>query len=418
MGSCTHCSKLELCHLWLDPIIHHEPKESNDDHELGQVSNECGNDPSKQKTKTKTTTKSKTKKKVKRYLHRIVQLVVVVASAAEIITNWIAYSSYAKIGLSPLEGPKKAIQTLWLIQAIFATILTPVAVFVKVIAPLCKREVPHSISGHVVLFDLLINSGGSLLISYNVFRAGSCWIDLAGNTPARHLFWGEVSKLSFKMLLNLVQIIYGFSQGYVLCCIEPCTPTDETTSHIMLKSVHVIALCGVLAFAAVVMATIIDIRDSGSPVLIVVYRNESWRSASVLERFHEADEQHPKPITATYHNSFTGDCFVYSSAFDEEEKNTVYNYNMNYLNSSGNLSCVLHDDIELKRKPGDLFLSKDWVPNEQGHWQKGGEDFIHDSSSKATCIPRKGIFRNEMPVPCSFDTTCKELKEKARRNTS
>ena len=105
-----------------EPNEPNEPSASNDDHELGQVSKEGGNDSSKQRT---TTTKLVTKKKVKRYLHRIVQIVVVVASAAVIITNWIAYSSYATIGVTPLEEHEETIQTLWLVQAICATIVTP-----------------------------------------------------------------------------------------------------------------------------------------------------------------------------------------------------------------------------------------------------------------------------------------------------
>ena len=419
MGRCTNCSELELCHLWLDPIIHHEPNEpsaSKDDHELGQVSKEGGDDSSKQKT---TTTKLLTKKKVKRYLHRIVQIVVLVASAAVIITNWIAYSSYATIGVTPLKDHDETIQTLWLVQAICATIVTPIAVFVKVVAPLRKWEIPKSISGYIVLFDLIVNSGGSLLISYNVFQSSGCWLDLNGSLPARQLYWEEMIKVGFKMLLLLVQIIYGLSQGYIICCVQPCAPTRQKRSEIALKSAHVILLCGLLAFAGVVMSTIVDNRNSASPVLILVYHNTTYGSASVLTRFHEVDETFPKLITATYRNPFTGDCFVYWLTFDEEKNTIIYEYQHNYINSSGDLNCDIRNITDLLKKPGFLFLKKEKVKNQLGKWPNSGDVINYDETPhRKPCHFRKGQFEYGIAGPCTFDTTCKDLKELARRNTS
>ena len=222
------------------------------------------------------------------------------------------------------------------------------------------------------------------------------------------------------MLLLLVQIIYGLSQGYVVCCVQPCAPTRRKRSEIALRSAHVIVLCGLLAFAGVVMSTIVDNRYSGSPVLIVIYHNTTLRSASVLTRFHkinEIDENFPKPITATYRNPFTGDCFVYWLTFDEEKNTIIYEYQHNYINSSGDLNCDICIRTDPK-KPGFLFLKKEGVKNQLGKWPNSGDVISYDETQRGTnCHFLKGQFEYGIAGPCTFDTTCKNLKE-ARRNTS
>ena len=395
----------ELCHLWLDPLIDTKLIKKLEEHELGDISS--GGGEKTKETKPEATTRDHRCSALDPYLKGFVQIIVVVSSIAGIVSNWLAYSSYARRGVTPLQGPESLLRTLWLAQAICASITVPLAVLVKVIGPVCKWKISESISGYIVLIDLLIDNIGGLLISYYLFRVNNCWVEVEGSADADYLFWGLIVNIGFKLISSITQIIYGFVRGYILCFIRHCTPSADTTLQVALKSLHIVALCGVMVFGIIVMVTVINIRVDGSPVLVYVYNNDSLTSASVLTRFDDVYNGNSRQTAASYYNIYTGECFVYFVTFDENERTISYDYNYNYFDQSRNLICDGSNVISESQRPGPVYLDKDWKASLLKEWEKNGGDIITDS---VTCVTLRGLFQNGTHVPCSLDTTCEEIK--------